>query len=158
MTATLREYCENDLDQLMAVWEKSSALAHPFLPGQFVAQVREAIPKLYLPNAETWVTVVADRVIGFIALLGSVVGAVFVDPEHHGKGFGRQLMDKARRLKGELEVDVFAENSIGCRFYRNYGFSEIATNSHQETGCALIRFRLSAPAAPEQIDSLQTDS
>jgi putative acetyltransferase len=37
-------------------------------------------PKLYLPNADTWVAETNGAVVGFIALLGNFVGAIFVEP------------------------------------------------------------------------------
>ena len=142
----IREYREQDLAQLMVVWEGASALAHPFLPSEFVASVREDIPNIYLPNAETWVAESVSGVVGFIALLGNEVGAIFISPEHQGKGVGRLLMDKAHERKGDLIVEVFAENAIGCAFYRGYGFTKIEEKMHEETGCALIRFEKAAPA------------
>lgn len=141
MTTDLREYRAEDLSDLLAAWEGASAQAHPFLPPEFVAEVREAIPKLYIPNAETWVIEQEGSVVGFISLLGNEVGAIFVAPEHQGKGFGQQLMNKARELKGQLEVEVFSANSIGCGFYRTYGFVEIGRKIHEPTGLDLIRFQ-----------------
>jgi putative acetyltransferase len=141
MTASVREYREADLNGVMAAWEGASAQAHPFLPPEFVTEVREAIPKLYIPNAETWVVEHDEQVVGFISLLGNEVGAIFVAPDHQGKGFGLRLMKKAQELKGQLEVEVFSANSIGCEFYRKYGFVQIEEKTHEETGFGLLRFR-----------------
>jgi putative acetyltransferase len=138
----IREYREQDLAELMAAWEAASAIAQPFLPPEFVAGVREDIPRLYLPNAETWVADHEGSVVGFISLLGNEVGALFVAPDHQGKGFGRGLMDKARQLKGTLEVEVFLANSIGREFYRKYGFVQMSEARHEETGFDLVRMRL----------------
>jgi putative acetyltransferase len=143
MPADWREY-RDDLSDLIAAWEGASAQAHPFLPPGFVAEVREAIPKLYLPNAETWVVEHEGAVVGFISLLGSEVGAIFVAPEHQGKGFGQELMNKARDLRGQLEVEVFSANSIGCGFYRSWGFIEMEEKIHEPTGLTLIRFQTTA--------------
>lgn len=144
MAATIREYSEEDLNGVMAVWEAASAQAHPFLPSEFVAEVRHAIPKLYIPNAETWVAEDEGMIVGFISLLGSDVGAVFVDPSHQGRGFGLKLMDRAQELKGQLEVEVFAANSIGREFYRKYGFVQIEEMTHEQTGLGLVRLKFAA--------------
>ena len=105
----------------------------------FLAQERHNIPNLYLPNAQTWVALDKKRVIGFIALIGNEVGALFVDPEFHGQGFGRALMNKARSIHVTLEVDVFKENNIGRDFYHRYGFNVQAEKVHKETGNKVLR-------------------
>jgi putative acetyltransferase len=140
-TTTIREYLEADLPGVMNAWEAASAQAHPFLPPEFAAEVREAIPKLYIPNAETWVAEYDGQVIGFVSLLGNEIGAIFVDPQHQGKGLGLQLMNKARDIKGQLEVEVFSKNSIGREFYRKYGFTQVEEKVHEETGLGLVRLK-----------------
>jgi putative acetyltransferase len=142
----IRQYEEQDLDDLLAAWAAASAVAHPFLTQEFLATERENIPNLYLPNAETWVYEADGRVVGFIALIGNEVGAIFVHPSHQRKGAGRVLMDKARELRGELEVQVFVENAIGRAFYARYGFVTIEEKVHEQTGCDLLRLRLATSA------------
>lgn len=138
----IRAYQEQDLEDLLNVWAAASEVAHPFLSAEFLSSERENIPKLYLPNAETWVAEVDGRVIGFIALLGTEVGAIFVHPRYHGQGIGRSLMDKARELRGELEVEVFAANEIGRKFYARYGFEPMEEKVHEPTGMEVLRLRL----------------
>ena len=146
MTAqrVIREYAPDDLADILSVWERASALAHPFLTKAFVDQERINIPELYLPNAETWVAEEAGRVIGFIALIGNEIGAIFVDPQFHGTGAGRALVDKARALRGDLEVEVFKANAMGRKFYDRYGFELLAESIHEATGNALLRLKYSA--------------
>lgn len=138
----IRQYESRDLDDLLSVWASASELAHPFLSGEFLATERETIANVHLPKAETWVFEKAGRVVGFVSLLGNEVGAIFVDPEHHGTGIGRALMDKARALRGELEVEVFKANGIGRGFYAKYGFEPIGEKVHEETGHEVLRLRL----------------
>ena len=142
----IRKYNEQDLDELLAAWEAASEVAHPFLTKEFLASERKNIPSLYLPNAETWVFEADGRVVGFIALIGNEVGAIFVQPSHHGEGIGRGLMDKAREVRDELEVEVFKANMIGRAFYAKYGFEPVEEKVHDKTGLDVLRLRL--PAAP----------
>lgn len=141
MSRIIREYRNEDLNDVLSAWERASKLATPFLPEGFIEQERDNIPNLYLPNAETWVAEEDGRVIGFIALIGIEVGAIFVDPEFHGSGAGRALMDKARELRGALEVEVFKQNSIGRAFYARYGFTLMDEKVHEQTGNKLLRLR-----------------
>lgn len=140
----IRKYRDQDLDDLFAAWASATEIAHPFLTQEFLALEREDIPNLYLPNAETWVFDDGGRVVGFLALIGNEVGAIFVHPSHQRHGVGRQLMDKARELRGELVVEVFKANSIGRAFYAKFGFEIIAEKVHEQTGFDLLRLRLSA--------------
>lgn len=141
MSPIIREYREEDLNGVLSAWESASKLAHPFLPEDFLEHERHNIPNLYLPNAETWVAEEDGRVIGFIALIGNEVGALFLDPEYHGRGVGRAMMDKARDLRGALEVEVFRKNSVGRAFYAGYGFSLMEEKFHEPTGNDLLRLR-----------------
>ena len=141
MHRIIREYQPADLDDVLAFWESASRLAHPFLQEDFLEQERHNIPNLYLPNAETWVIEHEKQVIGFIALLGNEVGAIFVKPEFHGTGAGKALMDKARDLGGDLQVEVFEANSIGRRFYERYGFKTLLESTHEPTGNRLLRLQ-----------------
>lgn len=142
MSTEIRLYQDGDVNALLAVWEASSRLAHPFMTEVFFDQERRNIPELYLPNAETWVVVHNGSVVGFIALIGNEVGGLFVDPALHGHGLGKALMDKARELHGGLVVEVFKENAVGCRFYDRYGFQLVEEKVFEQTGDVLLRMEL----------------
>ena len=144
MTHSIRQYSEADINGVLSSWENASKIAHPFLKEDFQAQVRKDIPELYLPNADTWVVEVDNQVAGFIALIGNEIGAIFLQPEHHGKKIGKLMMDKAKELHGDLEVEVFEKNSIGRKFYSQYGFELIEEKIHEPTGEITLRLKYSA--------------
>ncbi len=142
MNRIIRKYKPEDLDEVISVWETASALAHPFLTKEFMDEERENIPNIYLPVADTRVMEQDGKVIGFIAIIGeNEVGALFVKPEFHGTGAGKALMDKARELRGDLEVEVFEANSIGRRFYSKYGFKPFKEYMHEQTGNQVLRLK-----------------
>jgi len=140
----IRRYQPADCEDVLRVWTHASAVAHPFLSEEFLALERHSIPTVYLPNAETWVWVADEQVIGFISLLGNEVGAIFVDPTFHRAGIGRALMDRAKDLRGELEVEVFERNQLGRAFYTKLGFEFLHQKVHDQTGFEVIRLRLAA--------------
>lgn len=139
MQPTVRPYHINDLESVLAAWESATAVAHPFLTEDFLNQERHNIPNVYLPNAETWVAEQNGNVVGFIALIGNEVGAIFVDATLHNGGIGTALMDKAKDLRGDLEVEVFEANSIGRQFYAKSGFRPLSESIHEQTGNKLCR-------------------
>ncbi len=138
----IREFEEKDLRELIAAWYSASKVAHPFLDEDFLEQERRNIADLHLPNAETWVFELDGVVVGFIALMGNEVGAIFVDSKFHGQGIGCALMDHVRRIRDVLELDVFEDNQVGRKFYEKYGFSKVGEHLHDETGLMQLRLRL----------------
>lgn len=141
----IRAYRPADTDALIAIWEKANAMAHPFLPETFVAQVKEDMRNIYLPNAETWVLEEGGRPIGFIAMIDNEIGGLFLDPDHHGKGAGRAMVDHVVALKGPLRVEVFEENAVGRPFYERYGFAFEDEYLHEQSG--RVTFKMAMPGA-----------
>jgi len=128
------------------VWSHASALAHPFLSPEFQAAERRSIRGTHLPGAETWVWEADGNVVGFISLIGNEIGGLFVEPTFHRTGIGRALIDRARALRGALEVEVFEMNQLGREFYARMGFEFICRMVHESTGLQVMRLRLAVPA------------
>ncbi len=144
MKIRIRQYMVSDLDAVLNSWEVATRLAHPFMTDDFIAQEKINVAEIYMPNTDTWVAEFEGEVKGFIALMGNEVGAIFLQPDCHGKGIGKLLMDKAQGLHGDLEVEVFKENSIGRRFYSRYGFELLEEKLHEPTGQQVLRLKFKA--------------
>lgn len=140
----IRKYKSSDLEPVLSTWESATRLAHPFLTDDFISQERLDIVNVYMPNTETWVLEVNGNVKGFISLMKNEVGALFMQPDCHGKGFGKALMDKAQELHGDLVVKVFKENAIGRGFYSSYGFEQLEETLHEPTGQHLLHLKFTA--------------
>ena len=140
----IRQYENSDLDAVLSSWETATRLANPFMTDEFIDQERINVADVYMPNTDTWVVDIDGNIEGFIALMGNEVGAIFLQPKYHGKGAGKALMDKAQELHGDLEVEVFKENSMGRRFYSRYGFDLIEEKLHEPTGQQVLRLKFTA--------------
>ncbi|MEH6455811.1 MAG: GNAT family N-acetyltransferase [Cocleimonas sp.] len=140
----IRQYKNSDLNAVLSSWETATRLAHPFMTDEFIAQERINVAEIYMPNTDTWVVDIDGNTEGFVALIGNEVGAIFLQPKHHGKGVGKALMDKAQELHGDLEVEVFKENKIGREFYSKYGFEQIEEKFHEPTSQQVLRLKFNA--------------
>ena len=127
---------------MLDAWYSASQVAHPFLSQDFFEQKRRNIRDLYLPYSETSVFDLDGVVVGFMSLIGNEVGGIFVDSAFHRQGIGRALMDHARGIRDELELDVFKDNAVGRSFYEKYGFSQVGEHLHEETGLMQLRLKL----------------
>ncbi|MCB2076580.1 MAG: GNAT family N-acetyltransferase [Novosphingobium sp.] len=135
----IRNFVPRDTEALVAIWQQASLLAHPFLDDQFFAQEASNMREIYLPNAATWVATDHDCPIGFIAMIGTEIGGLFLLPAFHGRGIGRAMVDHVARELGKLQVEVFEKNALGRRFYHSYGFTEIDRYLHEGSGETMLR-------------------
>lgn len=127
----IRPYVSEDADRILRIWRKASEFAHPFLSDAFHDMAADAIRDVYLPKAETYVTVLDETPIGFISLLDSHIGGLFLDPRFLGAGHGKALVAHAVKLKGPLTVEVFKKNTAARRFYEACGFRETGEYLHE---------------------------
>jgi ribosomal protein S18 acetylase RimI-like enzyme len=139
----IRPYAQDgDLNKLSRIWLDASLLAHPFIGEKRLLEQRVLIEDQYLPNAETWVACVGGQPCGFISLLDTFIGGIFVSPDRQGLGIGRQLILHALDLKGELELEVYADNRQAVTFYTRLGFQELSRRRLDDEGYAFENARL----------------
>ncbi|MEX2613637.1 MAG: GNAT family N-acetyltransferase, partial [Gaiellaceae bacterium] len=83
---------------------------------------REWIRHQMFPSHEVWVAEVEDRVVGFAALSGDLLGHLYVHPDEQGRGVGTGLLDvvKSERPRG-FRLWVFQKNEGARRFYERHG-------------------------------------
>ena len=138
----IRKYAPEDQEAVLRVWYESAQVAHPFWAPEMFDHERQAIAEQHLPRAETYVFERTGTVVGFISLLGTEVGGLFVMPRYHRQGIGRALVDVARASRDHLELDVFEANGIGRAFYERYGFQVVGERMDEATGLRTLRLEL----------------
>ena len=123
-----------DLKTLSDIWFDASLAAHPFLGEALLIEQRRLIEETYLPQAETWVACLAGEAVGFISLLGTFIGGIFIAPDRQGHGIGRQLIADALARKRELSLEVYTANDQAVRFYAALGFQELSRSDMDGSG------------------------
>jgi len=132
---SIRAYQEStDLQALSTIWFEASLHAHAFIGSERLLEQRILIETQYLPSAETWVACHQEKPAGFISLLGTFIGGLFVAPEYQGHGIGRLLVAHALTLKGELRLEVYTENTQAFSFYKSLGFKELSRRAEDDEG------------------------
>jgi putative acetyltransferase len=143
----IRRYAAaSDRDRVLAIWLAASRTGHPFLTEADLAAQRRLVRDVYLEQSETWVAVDDGAIQGFIGLLDSFIGGLFVDPARHGRGVGSTLVHHAAALKGTLTVDVYAANTGALAFYARLGFTPIGRREADDEGRPLQLVQLRRPA------------
>ena len=75
-------------------------------------------------------------------MIDSEIGGLFLDSDHHGTGYGRQMVDHVVALKGPLRVEVFKDNKIGLPFYERYGFAPTGEGVFEPSGHKTVKMAM----------------
>lgn len=142
MTITISAYDTADQAEMVRIWLEASRVGHPFLSEDDLQSQLVLVRDVYLPKAESWVAFFGSRPAGFIGLLGSFIGGLFVDPALHGAGVGGALVEHAAREKPTLSVDVYALNKAAIGFYQRLGFVERSRRMPDDKGRPLELIRM----------------
>ncbi|WP_108650391.1 GNAT family N-acetyltransferase [Dongshaea marina] len=118
----IRPFRQQDMDALLEVWLLSSLQACDFISASFWWLHQEEAQKRYLHCAEIWVAEEQQEVVGFMALVGDYLVALFVRPNEQGRGVGKQMLEKAKGLRSRLVLRIFADNDVAVRFCQHQGF------------------------------------
>lgn len=122
----IRPATAEEIPGLVDIWLRASIRAHPFIPEAFWSSRAEAMARENLPQAEeVAVLEVEGRVIGFAALNGDHLEALFIDPEVQSYGHGSRLMAHAMAGHERLTLCVYSRNVRAVSFYHRLGFRAV---------------------------------
>lgn len=110
----LRPYQPGDEAEVISVWHRSGMAAYRFLPAWqsfSVEMAGDVFRKVIQPDCLIWVGVAIGRICAFLAMKGSYIDRLYVDPLEWRKGWGKRLLAFARQLSPSgLELHTHQEN------------------------------------------------
>jgi ribosomal protein S18 acetylase RimI-like enzyme len=125
---------KRDLTPCLAIWRRAAERVHPLAGADPLDLDESLVRELYLPAAEVHVAERDGKPLGFVALLGRLLGGPFVDPDCQGDGIGRALVAHAIKLRPCLDVEIFADDTRARDFFEACGFSEIGRRGTDDQG------------------------
>lgn len=135
----------DDGARVIAIWREAVEATHDFLTDEDLRGIDEEV-RGFLPYIALWLAVDAnDQAVGFMAMTGTNMDALFIAPDFSGMGVGRLLVEHALRQQPVITTDVNAQNTQAVGFYERLGFVEIGRSSLDDRGRSypLIHMRLS---------------
>ncbi|WP_134494847.1 acetyltransferase [Microvirga pakistanensis] len=132
---TIRPLRPYETETMFNIWRTAVQATHNFLSESDFEFFSNMVRNDYLPHCRFWVVVDAsDAPVAFMGMTGSMIDALFVAPDQHGRGIGRLLVEHARGLEDGLAVDVNEQNEGARVFYRRMGFKEVGRSELDGTG------------------------
>lgn len=139
----IRIASNNDIEAILEIWLLASIEAHSFIEPSFWQSQVENMRTIYLPSSEVYVYEHKETLLGFYALHGETLAAIFVRPSHQGKGIGKKLIKHAEQQRDTLLLTVYKDNELSIKFYLKHGFECISEQIDENTGCKELKMRKS---------------
>lgn len=113
----------------MDIWRAAVDATHDFLaPNDRDAIEAELLA--FFPQVSLLLAVDrSDTPLGFMFLHDGHLEALFIDPEHHGKGIGKAFIHNVLAAHPNLTVDVNEQNPKALGFYQHLGFERIGRSA-----------------------------
>lgn len=111
-----------DVEEVVALWCRTSIDCHDFVPAQFWQEACAEMRDRYLSQADTWVIVENGSIVGFISTVKHHLAALFVAPEYQSQGFGTALLIHVQQECDIATLAVYSANVRALRFYERHGF------------------------------------
>ena len=123
---TVRPGTAADVPRALEIWRCAVDATHGFLSPEDRAEIDRMVAEEFLPAADLWLVDDAEgRAVGFLAMVGDLINALFVDPQVHGQGYGSRLLDHALTLVPQARVDASEQADNALAFYLARGFKVV---------------------------------
>ena len=103
--------------------------AYTYLPtwqAFTLEQAREVFDRVIRPNCAIWVATLDERVVAYLAMKGTYIDRLYVDPPEWRKGWGTRLVDFAKQVSPNgLELHTHQENVAARALYEHHGFKAV---------------------------------
>ena len=120
----------DDADDLLRIWRAAVDASHSFLSPEDRAAIDPLVAS-YVREAPLTVALIDGVTVGFMGTTEQKIDALFVDPQHKGRGLGQLLTDQVAR---PASVDVNEQNEAAVAFYRHLGFEVIGRSELDDQG------------------------
>ncbi|RBW68475.1 GNAT family N-acetyltransferase [Bacillus taeanensis] len=111
-----------EIDKMIDIWYKGSLIAHNFIDKDYWKSQRSEMKETYFPMSENYVICNKKEVVGFISMVDNYLAALFIDTNHQGKGYGKELLNFIKERRTNIQLKVYKKNDEAVKFYLRSGF------------------------------------
>jgi GNAT superfamily N-acetyltransferase len=129
VTTAVRPYQDRDEVDVVGVWHRSGRAVYTFLPewqSLTLERAGEIFRQIIRPGCAIWVGMADDQVVAFLAMRGSYIDRMYVDPAEWRTGWGTRFVVFAKTLFPDgVELCTHQENHGARRLYEKHGFRAV---------------------------------
>ncbi len=128
----IRQFEKNDINTIMEIWENENIRTHNFIEKEYWKNNYKYVKDI-LPNADIYVYVLGEQIVGFVGLNNNYIEGIFVDINNQHNGIGTSLLDKIKEDKENLTLNVYKKNANAIKFYEKNNFIITSENIDKNT-------------------------
>ena len=125
----IRKFRDTDEADVVEVWYRSGMAAYTYLPtwqAMTLEQARWVWTNIIRPKCTIWVGTLDEQSVAYLAMSGSYIDRLYVDPAEWRKGWGTRFVNLAKQLSPQgLELHTHVENLAARALYERHGFKAV---------------------------------
>ena len=129
----IRKLKSNYIAVVVELWFDISIQAHNFISPDYWKENKKAMAETYLPNSETYLAIINDEIVGFVAMVDNFLAALFVQTKMQGQGIGNNLLCYIKERRETIQLKVYKKNSNSVQFYKKQGFDILSDEIDKKT-------------------------
>ena len=128
----IRKFEKEDINAVMEIWKNENIRAHNFIAKEYWENNYKYVKDI-LPDADIYVYILDEQIVGFVGLNNNYIEGIFVDVNNQHKGIGTALLDKIKEYKESLTLSVYKKNVNAIKFYEKNNFIITGKNIDENT-------------------------
>lgn len=114
---------------MVGVWQRAGLAAYTYLPTWQALTLETAFyvfRNVIRPRCAIWVGRLDERIVAYLAMDGSYIDRMYVDPPEWRKGWGTRFINLAKQFSPQgLELHTHVENHPARALYERHGFTAV---------------------------------
>ena len=128
----IRKFEKNDINSVMQIWKNENIRTHKFISKEYWKNNYKYVKDI-LPNADIYVYVLHEHIVGFVGLNNNYIEGIFVDINNQHNGIGTALLDRIKEDRESLTLSVYKKNVNAIKFYEKNNFIITSENIDKNT-------------------------
>jgi GNAT superfamily N-acetyltransferase len=125
----IRQYREADEADVVGVWHRSGLAAYTFLPtwqALTIKAARSIFQEVIRAKCAIWVGTFDEHIVAYLAMNGSSIDRLYIDPSEWRKGWGTRFINLAKQLSPQgLELHTHVVNLAARALYERHEFKAV---------------------------------